>query len=536
MVEPESDSRKSVKTPGLPTATDCLGTAAAGAPLAQERAEAGPRPDADASGPLTSTSDTLRGDLAIGAPAGEYIVTGLVARGGCGAVYHARHARLDRLAAVKVLHAPLAVLPKMVERFKREVEVVGMLRHPNIVDIYEVGALADRRPFYAMELLSGRTLAAVIEEEGRMSPREVMEVIEPVCAALVAAHAAGVIHRDVKASNVMVDSAGQGSVKLLDFGIAKLIGPPDNSSSHVSLTTEGRQVGTLTIMAPEQLLGGPVDGRIDIYALGVLIYRLLTGRLPFDGKNALTLAEQHMNAPPPRPSLRAPLSPAMDAVVLRCMEKRPERRYPSVEELADALRAAVLGGRGGARTAGGPALGVGIYLEILMPPDGIDDALGDALGDDISDILDLAEEALSSAGYAIAFSTGNSVLGVRALPEDPAEGAGARADALATALALHERVAARPGADPRARPKICVHVDGIALRSGAEVAVTGGALVRANAWAPIGDVPAVCATAPAAEGVTGFDLAPIAASPASPLGSPAHPRPALISVARRAAS
>src|SRR6185437_605462 len=131
----------------------------------------------------------------------------------------------ERLAAVKVLHAPLAVLPKMVERFKREVEVVGMLRHPNIVDIYEVGTLADRRPFYAMELLGGRTLAAIVEEEGRMSPREVLEVIEPVCAALVAAHAAGVIHRDVKASNIMVGGADAKQVKLLDFGIAKLIGP-----------------------------------------------------------------------------------------------------------------------------------------------------------------------------------------------------------------------------------------------------------------------------------------------------------------------
>jgi serine/threonine-protein kinase len=350
-------------------------------------------------------------------------------------------------------------------------------------------------------------------------------VIEPVCAALVAAHAAGVIPRDVKASNIMVGGAGAKQVKLLDFGIAKLIGPPDTPGSHVSLTTEGRQVGTLTIMAPEQLLGGPVDGRIDIYALGVLIYRLLTGRLPFDGKNALTLAEQHMNAPPPRPSQRAPLSPAIDTVVLRCLEKRPERRYRSVDELCDALHAAVLGGRGGARVEGGPALGVGVYLEVLMPPDDIDDALGD----DISAILDLAEDELGEAGYTIAFTTGNSVLGVRVLPDDPAESVRARGAALAHALALHASIAARPGADPRAHPKICVHVDGLTLRSGAQVTVTGGALVNANAWAPLGDTDAVCATERAADGVTGFDLTPIA-PPTSGEGLK-KARPALVSVA-----
>src|SRR5262249_28665743 len=145
----------------------------------------------------------------------------------------------------------------------------GMLRHPNIVEIYDIGTLPDRRPYYVMEYLSGRTLSTILDEQGRLSPLEALEVLEPVCAALIAAHAAGVIHRDVKASNIMVDMAGgrPGTVKLLDFGIAKLIGPQETP---IGLTSEGRQVGTLTIMAPEQLLGGPVDARIDIYALGVL--------------------------------------------------------------------------------------------------------------------------------------------------------------------------------------------------------------------------------------------------------------------------
>src|SRR6202042_2903945 len=113
-----------------------------------------------------------------------------------------------RVAAVKVLHSSLAVMPKMVERFAREVRVVNMLRHPNIIEIYDIGALADRRPWYAMEYLSGRTLSTMLDEQGRMSPAEALEVLDPVCAALAAAHAAGVIHRDVKASNIMVTAGG----------------------------------------------------------------------------------------------------------------------------------------------------------------------------------------------------------------------------------------------------------------------------------------------------------------------------------------
>jgi hypothetical protein len=259
-------------------------------------------------------------------------------------------------------------------------------------------------------------------------------------------------------------------------------------------------------MAPEQLLGGPVDARIDIYALGVLLYRLLTGRLPFDGKNALTLAQQHLEEPAPRPSHRIPVAPALDALVLRCLEKQPERRYGSVDELLVALRRAALGARGDAGVAS--ALGVAIYLEIRLR--GEIDEIDDALGTDIGFILDLAEEELHKERFALAALTGSSVLGVRPLPEGAEARLFARASAVEVAAVLHERVSARPDADPRVHANICVHVDDLTWRAGAAPEVAGGALVRAEAWAPRSDVLALCATAEAIEGLTGFDGAPIA--------------------------
>ncbi len=390
-------------------------------------------------------------------------------------------------------------MPKMVERFAREVQVVGMLRHPNIVEIYEVGQLADRRPYFAMEYLSGRTLSAILDEEGRMSPAEALAVLEPVCAALIAAHDAGVIHRDVKASNIMVDDVS-GVVKLLDFGIAKLIGP---QAGPIGLTSEGRQVGTLTIMAPEQLLGGPVDERIDIYALGVLLYRLLTGRLPFDGKNALTLAQQHLEEPAPRPSHLIPVAPALDGLVLRCLEKRPERRYASVNEFVHALRHATLGGRRRPVLSDAPALGVGIYLDVRVRAEG--DELDASACADQGTILDLAEEALLDEGFILAVVTGSSALGVRALPTDPDHRRQARRAALMTAASLHDKVSLRPDADPRVHANLCVHVDDLTWTRGNAPEVSGGVLVRTDTWAPRGDVLALCATAPAIDGLVGRD-------------------------------
>jgi serine/threonine-protein kinase len=443
-----------------------------------------------------------RGILAPGAAAGDYVISELVARGGCGSVYRARHASLARDAAVKVLHASLAGQPKMVERFVREVRVVDLLKHPNIIEIYDIGCLPDGRPYYAMEYLPGRTLTKLLLEQGRVPPDEVLELLGPVCAALEAAHAAGVIHRDVKASNIMVDAGDPPGVKLLDFGIAKLLGAQAGAAG---LTTDGRQLGTLTIMAPEQILGGLVDARTDVYALGVLLFRMLTGRLPFEEKSPLALAQQHLEEPAPRPSQAISLPPALDAIVLRCLEKRPERRYPSVGELLTALRRATpSAGRRSNAAFYAPANGVAVYLDIQTSVEA--DDLDEALSDDVGVILDLGEETLAANGFIVASATGSQVLGVRPLPPSAAAALADREAAIELAGYLRRQIDGRRGADRRIHVNLCIHAGEVLLRTEDPPDVLGGALMRVDQWAPRGAVPGLCGTPEAVEGLSELAL------------------------------
>ncbi|HSN97860.1 MAG TPA: serine/threonine-protein kinase [Candidatus Nanopelagicales bacterium] len=442
-------------------------------------------------------------ELAPGVRAGDYLIESRIARGGCGSVYTARHhAALPRAGrvAVKVLHARLAVMPKMIERFIREVQVVRRLHHPNVVQILDVGALQDGRPFYVMERLEGVTLEGLLRAEGRMSPEQALAVLEPVCAALEAAHDEGVVHRDVKASNIFVLDRPPCGIKLLDFGIAKLMDPEEGSG----LTTAGRAPGTLSIMAPEQILGGSIDARVDIYALGILLHRLLTGRLPFEG-SPMELARQHIEEPPPRPSQRAPLAPALDAVVLRCLEKQPDRRYPSVKALLRELREAV--GRPASAPESMPeltvdAIAIHAGLRLHIPLEDIDDVVADDLGR----ALDLAEGALRRAGLCVFSTAGDSVLGMRLLPGGRRDDRQARADALAFAADLHRQVSERPGADPRVHVNICLHADAVLVRTPLNPEIVGGPLACPGTWAPQGDIHGLCATPEAIAGLSGLTL------------------------------
>jgi len=410
-------------------------------------------------------------ELAPGACVGEYVVRSLIARGGHGAVYAAEHRVLRRPAAVKVMHRRFASSGEMVARFVREAKVVNQIRHPAIVDIYDLGTLPDGRPYCVMELLEGRNLWQLLRAQGRYTPAEALAVLEPVCAALQAAHEAGVVHRDVKASNVLVSEGEDRRVKLLDFGIAKITDPAE-----AGLTAAGERLGSTHAMAPEQICAQAVDGRTDVYALGVLLYQLLTGRIPFHADDPLELERLQLEAPPPLPGALAPVPPAVDAVVARAMEKAPERRFQSARAFGVALREAVAGARAAAPEVDRTAVAVHVAARLDGEPED-DDALAA-----LAAAVETAEQALAAAGLAVPLRMGDSLLAVKALPGEPAAARRLRAEVLLLARSLPERMrqAAR---HPALRPQVSLHLGAVRVRPGPSGdEVVGGALLRTAEW------------------------------------------------------
>ena len=426
-------------------------------------------------------------ELLPGASVGDYFVQGVLGTGGCAVVYLAEH-RFERArVALKVMLRAFAASPRMIERFEREVEAMKRVRHPGIVEIHGHGRLADGRPYYVMELLEGTSLDAHLKDRGRLSPAEAMEIMEQVGAALNAVHEAGIVHRDIKAANIFLVCAGeQRSVKILDFGIAKLLRDEQGPGR---VTTQGHQLGTPSAMAPEQILGHPVDPRTDVYALGILAFRLLTGRLPFQGKDLPEIERWHLEARPPRPSDLAPVDRAVDAVVLRCLEKRAADRYPGVRPLLDDLRRAVAGtstrGLSTPTEAEEPARrAVAIHVEARVPL-AADEEPDDALFDEMGALLEDAERALRSAGFDLPVQTAASVLAVRLLPATPAEEPGERRRAVEVARALHGSLLDRRDAGSRVEILICVHEDVAAVEPGPNGArVAGGPILRLGGWLP----------------------------------------------------
>ena len=442
-------------------------------------------------------------ELAAGTVVGDWVIEDIEAAGGHGSVYRARHPENGSLVAIKVLHPALLSLPRMAERFVREVEVILRLRHPNIVEVKELGTLQDGTPYYAMEYVKGTTLREFIRERGRVSPAEALEMIEPVCAALETAHAAGIVHRDVKPGNIMIgEGEPRAAIKLLDFGIAKLTAPEAGSTG---LTSIGQRLGTPAIMAPEQILGGRIDARTDIYALGALLYSLLTGRPPFESMVPGDLVQQHLEAPPPRPSQRAPLSPALDAVVLRCLEKRPEKRFETVRAFLEALREAVHTYES-VPSSEVERLAVGILVDVRVREDA--DGDDEELASEVVQIIERAEECMRSGGFLLATATSSQLLGLRLLSDDSGYARGERRAAVEFALTLNAalRRDAVPGAPIHVN--VAVHVGPVNVRVAAEPEITSGAIARTETWAPARDVDGLCATPAAVEGLASLTLEP----------------------------
>jgi len=417
---------------------------------------------------------SLFGTLPEGSDVGQYVLERSIGGGGCGVVYAARHHTLRQRVAIKVLRGELTIVPITVTRFLREVDAVMRIDHPNIVRIFDFGEVSPGRPYYVMELLEGVDLREHLAAHGRFSAQEALELLSPVCEAVAAAHAAHIVHRDIKANNVMVAQVdGQRVVKLLDFGIAKIM---QTESSGPGLTEPGARIGTARNMAPEQIRGEPVDARADIYALGVLLYQLLTGDYPFHGDHPQKLALQHLTAPPPRPSASAPVSAEIDAVVLRCLEKKREDRFQTVEALLEAFRAAV-----GSAPEGGPAVrfsASALHLEVAL--DG--EADEDAVMDDLIEVLDTVEHALAARNYHFPLRSSNALLAVKRLSE-PAAPSLALEEVRALAAELGAELATRPSAQPGVTPVLAATVGEIDARETPEGdAYLGGPLLDLESW------------------------------------------------------
>ena len=259
----------------------------------------------------------------------RYEILEVIGTGGMAVVYKARCNRLNRLVAIKVLKQELSQDEEFRRRFHAESQAVAMLSHPNIVSVYDVSH-SNNLDYIVMELIEGITLKQYLEQKGRLNWREALHFSTQIAKALEHAHSRGIIHRDIKPHNIMI--LKDGSVKVADFGIARV------SSAQNTLTREA--LGSVHYISPEQAKGSKIDYRTDIYSLGVVMYEMLTGRLPFEGETALQIVMQHINAVPPMPSELVPDIPkGLDAIVMHAMCANISRRYASADELcADLAR------------------------------------------------------------------------------------------------------------------------------------------------------------------------------------------------------
>ncbi len=276
----------------------------------------------------TSTADPLVGSTLDD----RYRIDARIARGGMATVYSGFDTRLDRAVAIKVMHASLAEDDAFVERFRGEAKSAARLSHPSVVAIYDQGE-DDGRVYLVMEHVTGQTLRALLRRHDRIPVAQALDITEGVLTALVAAHTAGLVHRDVKPENVLV--LPDGSVKVADFGLARAI-----EATHHTVA-DGTLIGTVAYLAPEQVATGVADPRTDLYALGVVLFEMLTGTVPYDGGTPLAVAYRHVNEDVPDPTTVSADVPRVAANVVRAATRRdPDERYADAETMISAVRRA----------------------------------------------------------------------------------------------------------------------------------------------------------------------------------------------------
>jgi eukaryotic-like serine/threonine-protein kinase len=296
-------------------------------------------PDRQNNRKIVAMDDTLADPLTGRLLDGRYAVAGRIAHGGMATVYQATDTRLDREVALKVMHAELARDEEFRHRFIGEAKSVARLSHQNVVAVFDQGADG---PFLylAMEFVPGRTLKQLLRDSGRFAPATALEIMAGVLDGLAAAHASGIVHRDVKPENVLVTADGR--VKVADFGLARAL----SAAGH---TRTGLLIGTVAYVPPEQVTGGPTGPAGDVYSAGVMLFELLTGRPPFSGDTPLSIAYQHVNSGVPAPSALVDGIPAaVDQLVLAATTRDPAQRLPDAGEFGRAVRRVRSGGDGGA--------------------------------------------------------------------------------------------------------------------------------------------------------------------------------------------
>ena len=271
---------------------------------------------------------------------GRYIVESMLGEGGMGVVYKCKRKVFDRPAALKILRADLAKNTEVLDRFVTEAKAASGIGNDHIVDVFDFGEVPDGSTYFAMEYLEGETLGARLSR-GRFEPQAVVDLGRQLAEGLAAAHAGQIVHRDLKPDNVFITRReGRDFIKILDFGIAKVIGIENK------ITRAGAVFGTPHYMSPEQCRGSAIDHRTDIYSLGIILFEMIIGRVPFDAENPLSILSMHLNEAPQRFADAAPdleLPPGLENLVLKCLAKQPEERFASMLEVEQALAAIARG-------------------------------------------------------------------------------------------------------------------------------------------------------------------------------------------------
>ena len=290
------------------------------------------------------SSAQLRAELVGRQIAGRFRILAKLGEGGMGAVYRAEQISLKRAVAVKLLKPEMSQNAMLLRRFSAEAEAVAKLDHPNTVKVYDFGQDTDGALFIAMEYIEGASLRGAMTAHGPLPPARALAIAIQVAASLADAHAQAIVHRDLKPDNVMLQDKGRQRdiVRVLDFGIAKL--RDDQRSTQQAMTQAGDMLGTPQYMAPEQIRGEPIDGRTDVYALGCMLYEMVTGRLPFEGTSVLAILTKHLTDTVVPPSQRRPdlaLPDVLDRVVMTGMAKEPSGRPLTMERYGELLAGAL---------------------------------------------------------------------------------------------------------------------------------------------------------------------------------------------------